>query len=225
MTAAEYIAAAMGRSYLNRGEVLALTQQELLGQLTRQFRRYYADAATQEASVFAQTAVLVYTTGPARWPLPTDIDVLHHLEQSSQPITVVPYEDRTEAEPSEACVYRLGNTLYPVGNSTDPTATSILALYTPIPAAFTTTGQSSPSAWNIAFDDMVVVELALFLAKKDGRMDDVQTLQMELDDPATGWKQLWTTWLGRASINVTRRFATPRPVPSPATVAAGVRAG
>ena len=225
MTAAEYIAAAVGRSYLNRGEVLAQTQQELLSVLTRLFRRYYADASTMESSVFAQVTALAYLSGPARWALPTDIDVVHHLEQSGQPITIVPYEDRAEAEPSEACVYRLGNTLYPVGNSTDPSAIAISCLYTPIPPAFTLTTSTPPAAWNIAFDDMVIVELALFLAKKDARADDVTALTMELDDPATGWKQLWSTWLGRASINTLRRFATPRPVPSPSTVAAGVRAG
>lgn len=225
MTAQEYITQAISTSYLNRGDVLAVDSTEMLSTLTRHFQKYYADAATQESSVFAQIVAVPVLTAPRRWVLPGDIDVLHHLEQNGQPVTVVPYEDRTEAEPSESCVYRLGYVLYPVGNATDPTQNALTALYTPVPAAFTALGQSAPASWPTQFDGMVVDHLALWLASKDGRQDDVDrlTANMAGGNGSPGWTELYATWLGRASINVTRRFASPRPVPSPSTVAAGVR--
>src|SRR5690606_33273672 len=136
MQAQDYIAAAIARSYLNRGEVLAQAQTEMLVRLSQQFRHYYAQAAESEDSVFAQVAILPFLTSPSRWEVPADCDTVHAIEQGDVAVFVVPYRDRRDAEPSEACVYRLGVQLRPVGNSTDPNQTALTILYTPVPSDF-----------------------------------------------------------------------------------------
>jgi len=209
-TAAEYMAAGISRSYRNRGNVLAQDNTEGLARLSRQFRKYYSAAAGQNASVFGQIANLTYVPAPPSWVVPADCDTIHWIEQRGVPVYAVTYDDRREAEPSEACIYRLANRLYPVGNTTDPGQQALVVLYTPVPPDFTAVGDTAPAAWNSNFDSMVIVDFALFLAKKDGRPEDVQALMDEANEEVG----LYGAWLARNTVPLLKRFGMPVQVPA-----------
>lgn len=217
MTAAEYIAAAVARSYRNRGEVLADAALELLGVLSRLFVQYYATAAGLNPAVFATQAVVAFDG--QGWPVPADADTVIRLERTGgAEVVVVPLEQR-QSEPSEAAVYRMGPRYYGAGNPNDPVDGPLVVYYTQRPPAFTALSTPAPAGWPLHFDEMVVVDLAAWLAKKDGRADDVALLEREQG----AWAALYREWLSRETLGTVRAFGQPTLVPSPNVATATVR--
>lgn len=218
MTAAEYIAQAVARSYRNRGEVLADDATELLLQLSLQFRGYFGLAAGLNPAVFGRQALLAWDAGNGRWNLPADCDTIYLLEQNGAEVFLVPFRDRA-AEPSEPCVYQLGRALYKAGQSTDPNSAALTIWYAAVPADFTLVTDSPPAEWVPQYDQMVVDELALWLATKDGRADDIAALA-----PSVGrWMEEFTAWLGRQGVPLIQRFGMPTTVPTQTIVGKGVK--
>lgn len=214
-----YISAAIARSYRNRGDAMASTE-EYLGVLTRQFYGYYADAADQNPAVFAKR-VLVPWNVSGYWEAPTDQYALYELTMpTGATVYVVPFNQR-DAEPSEACVYRLGSVYYPAGNPNDPVNVNLTWTYQPVPPTFTALADEPPSEWPEQFDERVIVDLAQYLAEKDGRTDDIQTMSAE----AGKWRQLWDRWLGVADTNTVRKYGMPEQVPTSQVQPIGVRGG
>lgn len=220
MDAAAYITAAVATSYRNLGDVGADPTTELLGVLTRLFAGYYADAFDQNPAVMGKRANVSWNTS-GYWVKPDDQLALYQLKTATGvDVFVVPFDD-LQAETSEACVYRLGNNYYPAGNANDPSNVALTFYYQPIPPTFTATTDTPPAEWPLHFDQRVVTDLAVYLAGKDGRPDDVQRLQAE----ASAWADLWRRWLGAADVNTIRRFSVPQQVPTPSVVPVGVRGG
>lgn len=217
MTAAEYFAQAMSASYRNRGEVLAARVPEMLQQLTLLFRGYYATAAGLNPSAFGKKVAQPWDAGGSRWAFPDDCDTIYLLEQGGQEVVPVPFNDR-EAEPSEKCVYPLGGYFYKAGLTTDPASSALLIYYAPVPPSFTATGDSPPAEWNEQYDQMVVADLALWLASKDGRPEDVATAEAD----AKKWAKLYTDWLQRQLTPLVQRYGMPTVVPTQTIVGRGV---
>lgn len=220
MDAQGYIAAAVARSYRNRGDVLADPTTELLGVLTRLFFGYYAEAADQNPAVFASRVLVPWDTS-GYWSAPADQYALYELEMpTGAKVYVVPFND-TQAEPSEAAVYRLGTKYYPAGNPNDPVNVTLTFTYQPVPPTFALLTDTPPADWPAQFDERVIVDLATYLAEKDGRPEDIEAMQGE----AQKWKGLFSRWLAIADVNTVRRFSIPTQVPTPQVQPVGVRGG
>lgn len=206
LTAADYIARAVARSYRNRGEVLAVDAPELLDALTLLFTQRYAQAAGYNPAVFLVQAVMAWDTDG--WQIPANCDTVVLLQTpTAQAVNVVAI-DNLAAEPSEPAVYRIGRRYRPAGNANDPTAVALSIWYTQQPVAFTATGDSPDAAWPQQFDTMIVVDLAVWLAIKDARGDDIAALEPE----QARWNAQYVEWLQRESLGLVRqwpRFATP----------------
>lgn len=212
-----YIAAAVAMSYRNRGDVMA-SESEYLGVLTRQFYGYYADAADQNPAVFAKQ-VLVPWNVLGYWEAPTDQYALYELRMPTGAIVyVVPFNQR-EAEPSEACVYRLASKYYPAGNPNDPQNVNLTWTYQPVPPTFTALADTPPEDWPEQFDQRVIVDLACYLAEKDGRPEDIAAMKGE----AAAWQQKWDRWLAIADTNTVRKYGFPEQVPTPQINPVGTR--
>lgn len=220
MTAAEYIQAAVARSYRNMGDVGADPTTELLGVLSRLFASYYAEAADQNPAVMATLSVVPWNV-LGYWEMPSDQYALYELRTASNvKVVVVPFDDRA-AEPSEAAVYRLGVKYYPAGNPNDPTNVALQFTYQPVPPTFALETDAAPPEWPLQFDERVIVDLAVYLAEKDGRPEDVAAMQAE----AAKWRSLYDRWLSIADVNTVRRFSVPQQVPTAQVVPVGVRGG
>jgi hypothetical protein len=216
MNAGEYIDRAIARSYQNQSGILADAAPELLAELDLQFADYYQFAAGINPYVFCVRVAQPWSTDS--WLIPADADTVVELERpGGAKVIVVPLEDRT-AEATEACVFRVGRRYYPAGNSTDPPAGSSLVMYyTTIPPLFADLTTTVPIEWPTQFDSMVVNDLALHLASKDGRASEV--------DRGTARQQQWqarfAAWLQRPELNRRARFDVPRLVPTTAVQAFG----
>lgn len=194
----------------------AASEAEMLGVLTRLFYGYYADASDQNPAVFAKKAVVAWDVG-GFWNMPSDQDILYMLTANGIPIVVVPFQD-TGAEPSVGAVYRLASKYYPAGNANDPSNVPLVFTYQPVPAAFAAINDSAPSDWPEQFDEMVITDLATYLAEKDGRPQDAQAMAGE----ASKWRALYRRWLVLADVNTVRRFSVPQQVPTPQVQPIGV---
>jgi hypothetical protein len=200
MTAQDYINKAIARSYRNRGEVLAPEGAEMLVQLGDLFVEYYLFATGLNPAVFATTTALSWNgTG---WDIPANCDTMIQLRtQAGTPITVVAV-DNLDAEPTRPCVYRLGRHYFPAGLPSDPGATGIVAFYTLIPEPFASLAASPGAEWPAQYDTMVVVDLAMWLAAKDGRTDDVA----EMLPLQQKWAGRYTEWCSRESLDLVRQW-------------------
>lgn len=206
LTATDYITRAIARSYRNRGEVLAADAPELLDALTLLFAERYAQASGYNTAVFLAQAALAWDTDG--WQIPADCDTIVLLQTPTGVTVNVVAIDNLAAEPSEPAIYRLGRRYRPAGNPNDPTGVNLVLWYTQQPAAFTLVTDTPGEAWPQQFDTMIVVDLAVWLAIKDARSDDVAALEPE----QSRWNGQYIEWLQRESLGLIRqwpRFATP----------------
>ncbi len=222
MNANDYIAQAIAQSYDNRPTVLTAEDPELLVQLSLLFQGYYRIAAKENPGALATNAVLTWnSTG---WTIPADVDTTIRLERTNGvEVVVVPLEDRA-AEPSVGAVYRLGRRYLPAGNSNDPSSLNLVIYYASIGPTFTA-GTDEPGAeWPVQFDMMVVLDLAAYMARKDGRAQDYDAL-MAGNSSLPGvmsWRADFMRWCQTPDLNIRRRFGAPTVVPTPAVRPVGV---
>lgn len=208
MIAQDYITRAIARSYRNRGEVLAPQVPELLDALTLLFTQRYAQASGLNPAVFLKRAVLNWVADG--WTIPADCDTMVLMRVNSGAQVFVVAIDNLDAEPTEAAVYRMGRRYLPAGNPVDPVNVPLVAFYTQIPAAFAAVDQAPGPEWPQQFDTMVVVDLAVWMATKDGRADDLQALAPEQG----AWDAKYREWLQRESLGLVRQFAKQAIAPS-----------
>lgn len=206
----------MARSFSNMGDVAASTN-ELLGVLSRLFAGYYGEAADANPAVFAKRAVVVWDAG-GFWPEPADQYAVYRITWNGNPVVVVPFDD-PQADVSVPAIYRLARNYYPAGNPNDPSGVNLVWTYQPIPPSFASLTDVPPVAWPSQFDERVICDLATYLAEKDGRVNDIQTMKAE----AGKWAALYGQWLAIADVNTVRRFSVPTQVPTPAVKPIGVQ--
>lgn len=214
MNVAGYVRRAMARSYRNRGTVLAPDVPELVDALNLIFQERYGQASGLNPAVFLKTAVLAWTG--ANWVIPADCDTMVKMTKASGEEVFVVAIDNLTAEPTEAAVYRQGRAYFPAGNPNDPVNQPLIAYYDQIPAALVDDTSVPDAAWPQQFDTMIVLDLALWLAMKDGRTDDLQALTPEHGR----WDGQYQEWLERESLGLIRQFA--KAATSPAVVSAKV---
>ena len=56
--------------------------------------------------------------------------------------------------------------------------------------------------WDEAYNDLLILEVAIYLAMKDGRSEEVQMLKAERNT----WAQLFGQFLQHSTANLQRRF-------------------
>lgn len=145
------------------------------------------ELATIEDAYFGK--VLDVVPAASAWARPADLDVLLQLRGGinygtgasrvsavDEVINLVPYNDRSEVPPA---VYTTGGSYVSVGRAGDPSATAngeqLRFHYARFPTALdptakaTAVGNTLDSAWPERFNNLLVVDLAKYLAKKDAR--------------------------------------------------------
>ena len=172
---------AYGRSTKNQPGQIANEDTELLDIIGQALRGLFM-FATRLNPPFFGTSTTVNFDGD-KWPVPSDVEHLFRLEdpdQSNQVVEVVPFDDRAIAAPAPA-VYHLGGAFYSAGNPNDPTSGNLVAFYAKqatLPSALT---EELDSFWPSSYDELLELEVAIYLAMKDDRMSEVQALQADRD--------------------------------------------
>lgn len=208
---------AYARSTFSDPGVLA-QDAELIARANLRLAELFAavnELATIEDAYFGK--VLDVAPASSAWAKPSDLDVLLQLRGGinngtgasrattvDEIINLVPYNDRNEVPPA---VYVTGGSYVSVGRTGDPSATAngeqLRFHYARFPAALDPTKKANASentldsAWPERFNNLLVVDLAKYLSKKDARFT--------IDGAALAEEEVITLDLLRSHVSRTNR--------------------
>jgi hypothetical protein len=190
------IVAALARSAKNRPDYLATKGGELLDHCSRALASCYAVAARVNPTFFAGQSVVVFAP-VGGWPRPPEAESVIEIRHSQLGrCDVVAFDDN--ATTGRPRLYELGQVFFSAGGSgqqsgvPDPPQSGTLTfIYSAAPAVLTSLGQTFSAQWPDRFNQLLVEELAVYLAMKDGRGEEIGELKANRDT----WLKLFITFL------------------------------
>jgi hypothetical protein len=203
-TAGDILVAAIARSAKNQADDIATLATELLAALNRGLRGAYAIAARVNPEYVGSIESVVGVNGV--WARPALAESVWWVETAAGvEVAVVPPAERT-AEPGLPSVYRLGRAYVTVGRPADPAPGDTLRFYCAMrPAALAALTDGLPVSWDRGYDDLLILDLACYMAIKDGRLEEVPPLKAE----RAAWLQLYVNFLTHETAGIKRRFGLP----------------
>ena len=201
---------AYSKSTQNQPGQIATESVELVELVTRLLRGLYSFAAAINPIHFA---VKVPVTGVASvWARPENAEAVIRIETLAfAEVSIVPYDDRLADNPNPS-VYEFARVFTASeGQTTPPAPTVVLDFWCskrPVdPSPFTTSGVLDPD-WQEDFNELLVLEVAIFLAIKDGRAAEAEQLKQERN----AWASRFASYLQHATPGLKRRFGHRRHV-------------
>jgi hypothetical protein len=207
----DIIIAAHGYSTKSRPDEIATRATELLSLVYRAARGVFA-AASRVNPEYWGTVANVANIGDA-WARPENAQTVFGIERASDDaeVAIVPFDDRG-AELSKPAVYLLGRGYRRAFSTLGPLDSDILKIYySRIPVAPDQLTDVIDPEWESVFDNFLAIETAMYLALKDGRMDEYAALQPERAKEA----QLFVEFLSNATPITSYRYGQPRRVAVP----------
>lgn len=199
----DIVTGALNRSSKNSPSIIANNAVELVETVRRATAGIYTFAARINPTFFAETSD-VNSTGGAKWARPDLAESVFRIEKTADgaEVVVVPFDDRA-AEPGKPAVYTFGQVYRSAGNPLDPVvADSLTFFYAKKPVRPATLADTLDPLWNESYNDLLISEVAVYLALKDGRMDEVESLRADRDR----WATLFAAFLEHETIGERRRF-------------------
>lgn len=202
-TVQQILTAAYAKSTKNRPGTIATENTELLQTVYRAMAGLFAFAARVNPTYFAKSSGVVGAGAPASFARPADAESIFRIETNTgAEVAVVPYFDKS-AESGMPAVYRIGQQFISAGNAGDPAAgVTLTFFYSKRPDVPATLASTIDPLWNEQYNELLVLEVAIYLAAKDGRMDEVQQLVGERNR----WVALFVAFLEHETSNERRRF-------------------
>lgn len=207
----EIITNAHGYSSKSRPDQIATKQGELLAMASRSVRAIFAVAARANPEYWGQSENTNYIA--PGWARPANAQTVHGITRTSdaEPVAIVPFDDQ-KAETSRPAVFFYART-YQIAKSTKgPINTDQLTIwYSRMPNKPAALTDIIDGQWEEAFDNFLTLEVAIYLALKDGRLDEVETLKPDRQREA----QLFLDFMANANSGLVTRFGQPRRVSVP----------
>ena len=207
-TPQDILNAAYAKSEKNMPGTIATESTELLQLVIRAMRGLYAFAARVNPIHFAESAAVVLAAG--KWARPATAESIWRIEggaatvpvmAAGTEVVVVPVDDKL-AESGKPAVYEFGQAFYSAGNASDPTSGTLTFFYSKRPTDPATLSAALDAMWVEQFNELLVLEVAIYLALKDGRADEAAALRAERDREA----QLFIAFLEHSTANTRRRY-------------------
>ena len=212
----DIIDGAMSKSSKNQPKVIATQTVELRGQIDRILQGAYSFAAILNPTRFSAKEAIVGVGGA--WARPGAAEAIVRITQTiaGTEVAVVPYDDE-QAEPATQAVYEFAGAFNSAsGPALSPGPTDSLTFwYARRPTLHTGTlvltdvldpvdGTVHPgtSRWIDAYNELIILELAIYLSRKDGRVDEVQAMTPDRD----AWATRFASWLQRGTAIERSRF-------------------
>jgi hypothetical protein len=170
-TPREIFDAAYGMSKLNQEGEVAGEAGELLPLLNRTLRGLFAEGARVNRRIFTQRLTVPVSSGT--WPRPAAAEVVLQIEGGSgsgvegTKVIEVPY-DQQHVDLHRPAVFVLGQRYYSRGTPADPAGGSLIFYYSARPATVASLTAPIDPLWPSQFDQLLVLEVARYLAVKDG---------------------------------------------------------
>jgi hypothetical protein len=171
-TAQQLIEAGYSRSTANDPGKLA-GDPELIAYLNRRYQlRFSLLAAASGDNLLAKT-VLTLAGSPASVALPADlIDVVRLENAAGSKVHIVPAEEKDRSWHQTPAVFRQGLSLVSLMRSGDPGVGGVLTLfYLDAAAALTVLASALDARYPARFENLLIVDLALYLSGKDEGRD------------------------------------------------------
>lgn len=204
-TVQDILYAAYARSTQNMPGTLATESTELLSVVQRALDGCYAFAARINPTFFAETADVVGVAGV--WLRPELAESIFLIEEAdSTEVAVVPYNDRT-AEELMPSVFEFGQNFNKAGNASDPGDTDTLTFYySKRPDTLTDLADTLDAMWREQFNELLVIEVAIYLATKDGAAQSRGTELEVFVAERLRWANRFAAHLEHSTANLRRRF-------------------
>lgn len=152
------------------------SKAEMLVVLNHKLKKYFRRAFRVNPAYFGSSSILTFSgTG---WPIPSSMGVYHLQNQAGAEVHVVTVSEKdvTSMPPR---VFRIGREYRTVGASGDPpTSETLTAFFGVLPSDVALLTDNLPVEWPEDHEDLLVFELARYLALKDKAREDHD----ELDD-------------------------------------------
>lgn len=203
-TVQDILDGAYGASTQNQPSTIATEATELLAVVKRKIAGIYAFASRVNPIHFSDTLDVVGVA--SQWERPEAANAIFRIENASDvEVVVVPFDDRLAAEPEIAVYEFAGLFTASPGQTSPPGATDTLTFWyskrPDDPNPDNLTGVLDPD-WDDAYSDLLVFELAIYLALKDGRAEELAALKAERNQ----WAQVFASYLQHSTANLQRRF-------------------
>jgi hypothetical protein len=204
-TVQDILNGAYGKSAKNRPLSLAADATELVKVVQRSLQGLFAYGTRINPLFFGTSADVNAVSGS--WARPADAESIFRIEivAGLVEVAVVPFDDRKKAEPTMPAVYEMGQKFLPVGNVNDPVGT-LRIWYARQASALVNLTDVLDAMWPERFNELLELEVAIYLALKDGRDSEVA----ELRPPRDAWAALYGAHLEHATANLRARFAQVR---------------
>lgn len=211
----EIITNAHGFSSKNRPDQIATKQGELLALASRAVRGLFAVAAHANPEYWGQSENTNYDGLIDGWARPANAQTVHAISRvgDGSPVAIVPFNDQ-RAETSRPAVYFYSRSYHTAaaGTTFGPINTDILKIwYARMPAKPAALADPIDGQWEEAFDGFLTIEVAIYLALKDGRVDEAQLLRADQAKEA----QLFLDFMQHANSGMVARFGSPRRITVP----------
>lgn len=192
---------AYAKSLKNRPGAIASESGELLQLVIRSMRGLYAFAARINPLFFAESAAVNFAA--PGWPRPQNAEAIFRIETAAGvEVVVVPFDDRN-AEPGIGAVYEFGQVYRPASAlAPNPQNGALTFFYSKRPTDPANLAATLDAMWTEQFNELLILEVAIYLALKDGRGDEVGAYKSDRDR----WANLFAAFLEHESMNERRRY-------------------
>lgn len=197
----EIIEGAFAKSSKNKASIIANSGVELLGVSNRALRKYFSRIARWNPVLIAEIETVSFAAGV--WARPANVQSVLRIEfdANDEEVHVVPFDDR-QAEEVLPSLFRVGRSYYSAGNANDPTNEDLNFYCAKFPDLNSATTQTLDALWPEEFNECLMHEMAIYLAIKDGRADELTGLNAERDE----WEDLLLEFCEHETANERRRF-------------------
>lgn len=168
----------------NNPGAIATESVELFQLVIRTIRKFYTIAARVNPTYFATKSVVSAPGAGQPWVRPEGAESIYRLEKADgTEIVVVPHNHRN-AESGKPGVYREQKKFYEAGNANDPNPATdaIHFFHSKRPTDPADYESVIDTDWEEQFNDLLVLEIACYLANKDGRPEELTFLKTLRDE-------------------------------------------
>ena len=163
-----------GVAYSTLNDTTLAIDSELIGVVDRAQKELMARHSSR---FITKTTVSAPGAGTA-WTAPATSKI-HRIEKADgTKVHVVDVDDQEAA--FDPRVYRLTDAVYTVGTNQNPASEALVFIHATVPATLSATGNNLQGSWPEWWTRILELEVALFLAIKDGRSSEAQMVQAEL---------------------------------------------
>jgi len=155
-------------------DVLA-TDAQLIAVVDLAQKKYFSLANSINPAFFGKRDTVAAPGANTPWASPSDAEVIYRIEDASGERVRVVDINNQEAAYGPA-VYHVGQGFYSTGTDPNPASETLTFFFGKQPATVAAVDTSLDGLWHDGDDSILELEVAMHLAVKDGRADDVAML-------------------------------------------------